>query len=476
MKQSKSHRHLPVYPTIFSADYKLVASVLFFIIVNVFVFPFWIYIADEISYVSQTLTILQSHVLTNIDVILNGNSGSFEIANYPMGTAFFYAPAMWAFGLKGAYVTNILLVSSSVFLLRKAILLLNNARAGLGTYVLSCVPILFFARTIMSEIPSLFIISLAFYLYFSGFYKAKFIFGFGLLAGLSVWFRELNILLFLIPLIQIIVRQPKMWHVVLGGILMGLIPRLLSAWYYFGDALYVKSPGYGFSIEHISHNLTLYPIILVMLFPGFLYFVLHIRTTRQRVLNGSVILYLFFHLIYGYNGFDASGWKALLLSGRFIIPALPLALISFSIIQKNWITKAAAIMPWAAICGMTCFFGVVYFVEKPAKQFSKYIKNDIHQGGTLYANLQEVEAIEIALPIALNSRLKIKDIDNMQSQETESNQNRYVLHVNRIENENRQIKQRLNDHRFNPEYINLETELAYRFMTPYQEIEIYRLK
>ena len=467
----------PIPTKLISSDYKISAAYLWFVCLFGLLFPFWIFIVDEVSYINQTFSIIDPNFKLYWTDAINQQSIDAILADYPLGTAFFLFPFVTLFGVKGIYLANLFFLLLSALLIRQTIGLLNNSRSGLTTYLLCCLPILFYSRTAMSEMPSLLVISAAFYFYFSGFFRARYIFLFSLLSTFSLWFREANILLFILPLAHLLYRQKERWLILGAGLALGLLPRILSSWLIYGNPFFVKDPGYGFSLHAIPENLPIYAIGVILLFPGLLYFILHFRTSRQQVLNVSIWGYLIFHLTYAYNGLDASGMKAVLLSSRFLIPTLPMAILSLSLVQKNWLTRISKILPWVAMVTVMCFYAIVYFVEKPMKSMKKYLQHVTKQEAIVIADTESLEILEVVTPYVVMGNMRLSDIKHFDQYKADHHKNDpvYIIHLQRSDTDTRIDKQKVIDHRFNTHVSSERIEQVFADSSAFQQFRVYKM-
>lgn len=470
MTNASSQSYNPKQGSTASADYKLLLCLFVFLILFFALTPFWVYIADEVSYIEQAF----SFIGAGSNNLNTGELFKHVEVDYPLGTSSLLAPFVYFFSTTGLYIANVSFLVISFFAIRKSIGLLNSSRTGLTSYLFCCIPILFFTRTVMSEIPSMLIISIAYLIYFAGFFKKENIFLFSALATSSIWFRETNILIFLIPIAHLIYKQPKQIGLVLGGLALGFIPRLFFSWKIYGDMFYVKDPGYGFALSNIGENLPIYAIIFLILFPCLLYSILHFKTSRQRILNGSIVLYTVVYLLYGYNGMEASGLKAILLSSRFMIPILPVAILSFSLIQKQWITRLASILPFLAICIMLAFYAITYFAEKPMRAFKDKLNEIVSNEATVLIDYKSAESIEIVTPFIMNGKITLSDISNFDNSSQNSGKVFYFIHQRRSDNIRRQEEQEMLDETMS-QFIKSPHELVLKEETPYQQLEIYKL-
>ena|GEM_PF-4368427 len=460
-------------PSIASPVYKMLGVVLVFMVCFIYAFPFWIYVADEVSYINRAFQLFNP----DYQQWWAGMDDTTGIpADYPLGTSYFLTPFISIFSIKGIYLANLMYLSFSSLFIYQGIRLLNSSRVGLTAYVFCCLPILFYSRTAMSELPSMMIVGAAFYCYFAGYRRSNYLFLFTALAALSVWFRESNAILFVIPVIHLFVRQSSKIPVLIGGLLLGFIPRVFSAWTTYGDPFFLKDPGYGFSLNYFTDNISIYAVTLIFLFPGLLYFISHFKTSRQQILNSSIIIFIVFHMLYGYDGMDASGIKGILLESRFIIPALPMVLFSFSMVQKNWITRLAAITPWLAMLAIVGFHTLMVFAERPLKKFNAVVTSHMNDDATFYIDENSPELLEIVTPHTVKSKMNVAALSTLpKANSTNDKKNRFIIHQIREDNQNREHKQVVFDASLEQILIDRDYTLIYFDKSGYQLLQLYRL-
>jgi hypothetical protein len=147
------------------------------------------------------------------------------------------------------------------------------------------------------------------------------------LAGTSILFRETNILL-LAPFLAVFLWKHKGVRLqLIVALAAGLALRPLLYTWLFGDPFYIK-PSEGFGLQHLPGNLALYLPALLVFIPLGLWAVFRYQGPYSLELKWGVGIFLAVYLLYGYSGWEMSGWKGLVLGPRFFIPALPLFCIA----------------------------------------------------------------------------------------------------------------------------------------------------
>jgi hypothetical protein len=130
-------------------------------------------------------------------------------------------------------------------------------------------------------------------------------------------------------------RERYILPLIFGGV-AGALCRPLSAALVYGNALYVKDPGYGFTGDYAAQNLVMYLTALLVLVPGGLVFALFYRGKRWMELVLTVIVYVGLFIDYNYNGAASGGLKQWMLSLRFLIPLTPILAFAMAHTCTRW--------------------------------------------------------------------------------------------------------------------------------------------
>ena len=296
-------------------------------------YPKTLLIADERAYTEQAYALSQGDryeetSLTAYDILPK---------HYPLGTALGGAFFIWLLGSKGVFLLGgisflIALAAVKVLLERLKYPVFWSALLFLFP------PAMLLSRQVMSELPSLAILSLFFFLVFTiepEKRKAAFVVGF--LAGLSLAFRETNLLLTTPFLLGLVWKRRIHLPLLLVGGVAGLLIRFVSAELVYGNWLYLKDPGIAFGFQFLASNALIYGVALCLFIPFGLPAVFRYRGLFRQELQIALGVFILFHLFYGYNGWQASGFYAFILGPRFFIPALPLFIIAIAHGgQKKW--------------------------------------------------------------------------------------------------------------------------------------------
>lgn len=283
-------------------------------------------IVDESRYVSQALAFASGRTaLEDARVILPAEPGSV-MSDYPPGTALLQTPFVWLGGWPAAAWLSVLsLVVATLVTMRW--LREQGRPPGFALLVPAYFGSLFFGRVAMSDMPSCAVVALALWLLWGAEREESPLKTFlaGIAAGLSLLFREPNVVLLAPFAVGLLIRQRvRAWPFVAGG-LMGIGARLLASHALFGNALYVRDAGYGFSIGSVAHNLPQYVVILMLFFPLGLVLPFLYRGPRRAEVLTAFGAYVLLFLLFDYNSARQNGpIKGLILTSRYMLPALPL--------------------------------------------------------------------------------------------------------------------------------------------------------
>jgi len=300
--------------------------------------PTTIKIGDEVSYVGWSMRILD---------FLYGKpewgdrADYFTLMNYPHGNSLLLAIWWLVADSSCFFLFGTLMWCLSVLISFKTIAGQGGDARALVPYVCA-VPTKFVIRTFMSENASMVISALFLLVYLSHSYTQKTkVFWLTAIAGFSMWFREANIFLFIVPVGYLINKEvSKPFAVLLGavGLALGLLPRAVSSFVFYGTPFYVKDPGYNFSPVNIVYNLPLLSLLSLLILTG-IYAVYKpqkiIINAELKILILSIGLYCLVYLAYGYNGYKESGLNSIILYNRFFMPAMPFICVTLLSIKQG---------------------------------------------------------------------------------------------------------------------------------------------
>ncbi|MCC6460279.1 MAG: hypothetical protein IT260_07395 [Saprospiraceae bacterium] len=299
-------------------------------------FPTHVLIADEVAYFEQGFAWAQGNTLLRQAVApCDSTLVDQPVSDYPAGNSLVLAGWVAAFGPKSVFWHGLLSWLLGCWALGLALWRQGKSIVWLLLPAVF-VPGLLLTRTVMSDTPS-FALAGLFLLFFTAPARQKAgSLGAGFLGGLSLLFRETN-LLWLGPfLLGALWRQERHGAWLWLGFGLGLGLRLLSAQLFLGDPFFVRDPGIGFSIGFFFKNIGLYGLALLILLPGGLWWV---WTTKWRYRQEALAATALFLLVLGCYGYDAlakSGYKAVLLQGRFLLPLVPVCTFAAAFGVSGW--------------------------------------------------------------------------------------------------------------------------------------------
>jgi len=279
-------------------------------------YPTHFLIADEVAYFEQALEW--------------GNGSSSAVSDYPPGTALFAAGFVALFGPKAVFWCGIGAFLSGIWALAGLLRRLNKPLVW-ALYPALCLPCLVLTRTLMSDLPSFALACIFLWLFVQPIKQpAKQVIQFiaGLMAGLGILFRETNLLWALPFVVSAVLYRREGWKMLWLGFVAGLLPRLVWGWFAFENPFFVRDSGIAFSLSYLPKNLVFYLFTLLVLMPGGLYFLIKNKSPYRWEIAVAALLFLGVYGCYGYDAFAKSGWKGLVLQGRFLLPLLPLVTLA----------------------------------------------------------------------------------------------------------------------------------------------------
>ena len=284
-------------------------------------------ITDEISYYFQLQNWLYGNAQGTIIDAVSGTTYSLIEGHYPPGTSFILSILYWIHNPL-IYFNGLMYLIVSIFLLYKCLRKLKLPIISLSAIYLF-LPLVFIARTTMSEMPSLLLVSVGVYLYFVN--KSKSYLWLAFITGLSVAFRETNILL-LAPLAFFISKNYVLSAIAFLG---GLSFRFIGYYILINNPLLIKE-GYPFGIEFLPDTFIVYAIVLLILLPLSPLWFTKVPRLHNRPFAIGLFSFLGLHLVYGYVASVYSGYtNGVILNGRFWIPTLPLFVIALGYFLKS---------------------------------------------------------------------------------------------------------------------------------------------
>jgi 4-amino-4-deoxy-L-arabinose transferase-like glycosyltransferase len=289
-------------------------------------YPSVITVSDESSYLRQAL--LFAHGKTRLTVESSeGATRRENVSKYPPGTSLLMTPWMVLFGWRGAFMASFM--SFLILVLTTAQWLKDRGHSPLFSLGLLIYPAtVVSARLAMSDLPSAALVTLALWQFDRGAGGRRWpMFVSGLLAGLSLSFRETNLLAVLPFFIGSMLRKERVCVFGLAGGLIGCAIRPLLGLLVFGNSFFVARP-MDFSAGSLMTNLLWQLVCLVVLLPGGLIFAALYKGPREVETKVAIFGVFAFYSFYSYFGLQSGPVKAMVLGGRYFVPICPLILVA----------------------------------------------------------------------------------------------------------------------------------------------------
>lgn len=294
--------------------------------------PDVIALKDEVNYIRQANAFANGQVKVDRYDTFTGELHRVNPSEYPPGTSLVASLFILFGGWTSAFwmpaISLIAATCFTAFMLRSL-----SLHPAYSLIFLLYPPALVMGRIVSSDVISASVVAFGLWAFFSGSAKrstskngnqtALLWFISGLIAGISLLFRETNALLFLPLFLGTIFRRNDEWTWLLVGGLIGLGFRLLASWIVFDSFFYVKEP-YSFQFSVIWSNMLIYLPSLLLMVPGGLIFAFLYKGERRPEIIATILLFVLFYLTYSYSGRESGGLIQWVLGPRFFIPLLPL--------------------------------------------------------------------------------------------------------------------------------------------------------
>ena len=350
----------------FSSSFTIIGVVvLLFIVFFLCSYPSVIINADEISYLNQAIE-FSGTIGENLTVF----------GQYPLGTSILYSAFCFAMGIEYIYSFNLLL-----WIVNWGLLWVCLRNFGLNpiwslVYALH-IPTLFSTTMLMSDLPSQSIICVFLFTVSNARInkKCKVFFAFTLI-GLSLWFRETNMLC-MIPLAIFLMSSIRMLLPALVGFILGVLPRLISASMVYGNTLYIKDPNATFDFSMLFSNTLVFIVFVLLLSPLSIFaFLPRFSNHMIRWLYVGLMIHLITYLGYSYNGGEDVVGRVYLY-GRFFLPIVPIFILLISYQLRN--------IPWKTVytvflmCTYVFALFVTYFLRTKAERPMNSLRSNLYE-------------------------------------------------------------------------------------------------
>lgn len=351
-------------------------------------FPQFFFSIDELSYFSRALAF--GHGMVDwTQVTTQGKVFSWCPANYPIGTAAVLS-LFGIFGKQSMFLSGLIYSLISVAFISATLKKIKQLHYSAFVFFFVFPPTIFFSRGLMSEMPSLVLISFYTYLFFSKPNTNVKLFCLGGLAGLSILFRETNIVVCGGLVMLICLKNYKFFISFSLGTLLGLVPRVLSSDFFYGSVAYVKEyPDFG--IQYFSQNFLLYLVIITIVIPGGAFLLWRYKGREANSVKLSLSLFILLHLAYGYHSGIYSGkFVSIFYNGRYFIPTIPLWCIIFAeFFYKNDFfnqKKVKSIIILFSSAFVFSFHGLLTYVGNEHKEIAEDIFRNYNNETIVYSN------------------------------------------------------------------------------------------
>jgi hypothetical protein len=291
-------------------------------------------ISDEYTYVNQAIAISQGETYLSFVDSITLEHIPYKFTRYSLGNSFWIAIWIKLLSLKYIYFGSLFAILGGSWFLYRAIKSKLYFIPALGLIFLYP-SFEFFSSSTMSALPSFLLSGMFIYGLFTHQESKWKWFWLCFLASFSFWVRETNIILLGgICFIHFLQDRRWFWYYFAGTVL-GMIPRFLSAYYFYGDPFYYLLSE-SFSVTNITNNYIIYFLLLLICMPMGLFFLLRFRGKYNVPIVYSCLTFMSLYLTYSFNASAYSGFeKGVILMGRFLIPLLPFYVLAIAWYFRN---------------------------------------------------------------------------------------------------------------------------------------------
>ena len=301
---------------------------LVFLVSFYFSYPGVTVLQDEVTYIRQAVAYSEGKTTLEHINPLTGETTEVRPSDYPPGTSLLLTLFVLAGGWSASFWMPALCL---IFAFYFTVLLLRSAGYSewFACLYFIFLPALIMGRVASSDVLSALIIAIGWWMFWKGDQRKEqdnrlaWWTSAGFVAGVSILFRETNVLLFLPVFAGALFRQDREWYWLLMGGLAGIAVRPGLSYLLFGDPFFIKDPHFGFSLESVWMNTPVYLVMLLVFVPGGLYFAFIYKGNRRPEVITTIFLFVFFYLSYDFRGQHSGFAKSLVLGPRFFIPLLP---------------------------------------------------------------------------------------------------------------------------------------------------------
>lgn len=321
--------------------------IILLVVIGVYVIGFlatWpraLLVSDEALYVNQAALFAEGTTRWEVPDAITSEPRSILISDYPPGTSLVQAPLVAVGGWRWSTVVSVIALVATALVLRRW--LEREGRSPWFALLLFVHPtVLVMGRIAMSDAPSMLLTTAALALFWRGLpppapvassdhvpparrwaWPAA-----GFLAGLSLLFREPNLLVVGPFVAGALLRRDRHALRLLFGVAAGASVRLGVAALVFDDPFHFRAPGKYEGLRTQFEALGLIVLALVVLVPGGLLAVAFYRGRRRAEVVATVVLVMGFFTVYGYSAAQSGTLDRVILTPRFVLPVLPLVVFA----------------------------------------------------------------------------------------------------------------------------------------------------
>lgn len=320
----------------------LILSILCVLPAFLLLYPKTFITIDEHDYLYNAQLLVSSGLKTDCSLNIPGqwptNLG-YCISKYNVGTSFFLIPSALINKDLAAF-TTLLVFIFSIIIFYKILINYNLDKRFIYLFALFP-PFVFFSRTIMSEMYSMFTLLAIFYCFTNLNRSVVYKILVGLFATLSIYIRYTNLIPLLIIGVYFLYEYSKnsnikyvlkKYWVVHLSFLVGLLTLFAFNYNYYGQILrsgyYFSSEEGAFALKQIPIIFIKYFILLNIFYPLSLIAVFKSRIKRKILFLVAFLSLLFFYTIFRNESFPGKA-SDLILGLRFLIPVYPFLLLPY---------------------------------------------------------------------------------------------------------------------------------------------------
>ena len=278
---------------------------------------------DEASYVRQAQVFARGQVRVEMLEPLTCRPVWKMPGDYPVATSLLQSLFVRAGGWQAAVALSVVCLFLTV--LAAAILLRGEGLSPLfALLVLSFPPALVLGRTAISDVPCAALVAAMTALFFagSGERRGRWFFA-GLLGGLSLTVREAAPIFCVAYFAAPFLRREKGAWTIGAGVACGVASWILTSLVIYGQPIYLRDNGYGFSLAAFLTNAPYHFAVLCLTVPASLLCAIDYRGRRRPEVMLTVAIVFIFFSSWGFAGWESGGLKQLILGPRYFLPLVP---------------------------------------------------------------------------------------------------------------------------------------------------------